>query len=455
MKIFCPNINNPETLAMLQALYSRSHKSIEEHLVDMDSDNESQLKNEEKLKNSLKKYYLNYGHESIADCGSTTLFIEDVSIIAAKAIQETNLYNGQESSTRYIDFSTKEDSLKSLLNDNENKDYVKNKDLINSIIKDYFTLYHSVFNHTFNYIKNTKFEKDYNLTPNEKRAVEAFSFDVARGFLPSGTTTQLSFHGTLRGLRKHFLHLKKHPFNEVRQIATQALSILYSKYPNSFKEEDSVPYKDHYSTDEYFVFDISSLSSNEKYNLLYTFKNNTDVIVKNNGIHHNSSYMNGNVLIISNKLDYGSWRDLQRHRNGFCYPTIPQFKPNSKGFNIHDWYMSYLDDMHFDRLYYIIKNLEKLETNLDSDTLLNYLLPLGTKVDYIGSYNVEEIYYIMDLRLRDTVHPTLTQFLSDVVNKLTLTEYYNKVSELSNREFSLKRGKQTIFENDKAISDKD
>src|SRR6185369_629195 len=53
----------------------------------------------------MESYYVGYGHASIGDCGYTTLFIEDVSILACKAIQDNPLYSGQESSTRYIDFS--------------------------------------------------------------------------------------------------------------------------------------------------------------------------------------------------------------------------------------------------------------------------------------------------------------------------------------------------------------
>ena len=53
----------------------------------------------------MERFYVGYGHQSIADCGSTTLFIEGVSMLAAKAIQDWPLYAGQEGSTRYIDMS--------------------------------------------------------------------------------------------------------------------------------------------------------------------------------------------------------------------------------------------------------------------------------------------------------------------------------------------------------------
>lgn len=40
----------------------------------------------------MKSYYVGYGHKSIGDCGTTTIFVENVSMLAAKAIQDTQLY---------------------------------------------------------------------------------------------------------------------------------------------------------------------------------------------------------------------------------------------------------------------------------------------------------------------------------------------------------------------------
>jgi len=65
-KIFVYDEFGPEDTAMMQALYSRSPKSVVEHV--------------EKVKQSgsgkfMETFYVGYGHMSIADCGSTTIFI--------------------------------------------------------------------------------------------------------------------------------------------------------------------------------------------------------------------------------------------------------------------------------------------------------------------------------------------------------------------------------------------
>ena len=91
------SVIGPEADAMLQALHSRSTGGLEEHL---------KILADKGPDNFMKNFYVGYGHKSIGDCGSTTLFIEGVSMLVAKAIQDWPLYSGQESSTRYIDFQT-------------------------------------------------------------------------------------------------------------------------------------------------------------------------------------------------------------------------------------------------------------------------------------------------------------------------------------------------------------
>ena len=89
-------IINLEAEAMLQALHSRSTGGLMKHL---------EILAEKGPENFMQNFYVGYGHKSIGDCGTTTIFIEGVSMLAAKAIQDNPLYSGQEASTRYIDFS--------------------------------------------------------------------------------------------------------------------------------------------------------------------------------------------------------------------------------------------------------------------------------------------------------------------------------------------------------------
>src|SRR5690606_20868731 len=85
-----------EAEAMLQALHSRSTGGLRSHL---------EVLAEKGADNFMEKFYVGYGHHSIGDCGDTTIFVEGVSLPAVKAVQDNPLFRGQESSTRYLDFS--------------------------------------------------------------------------------------------------------------------------------------------------------------------------------------------------------------------------------------------------------------------------------------------------------------------------------------------------------------
>ena len=95
-KVFIYDDLHPEDGAMLQALYSRSPASVVEHVDKVRDVGSGKF---------MSRYYVGYGHASIGDCGSTNIFIENFSMLAAKAIQDNPLYSGQEASTRYLDFS--------------------------------------------------------------------------------------------------------------------------------------------------------------------------------------------------------------------------------------------------------------------------------------------------------------------------------------------------------------
>ena len=213
LNVFVYDEFGPEDVAMMQALYSRSPKSVTEHV--------------EKVKKSgsgkfMETFYVGYGHASIADCGSTTIFIENISMLGDKAIQDWQLYSGQETSTRYIDMSQQEiidplgtaESTKILKNWMDF--YISNQEKIQEYLME-------------KYPRQTE--------ENEvvyAKAIKARGFDIMRGFLPAGITTQLSWHTNLRQAWDHLALLRHHPLEETRKSADTIFNKLKEKYPNSF-----------------------------------------------------------------------------------------------------------------------------------------------------------------------------------------------------------------------------
>jgi len=227
-----------EDVAMLQALYSRSGDSVTGHL--------------EKVKNTgsgnfMKSYYVGYGHRSIGDCGTTTIFIEGVSSLAAKAIQDNKLYRGQETSSRYVSF--------------ENQpifDPIKTEDS-KQIIVQWMMLYKMYLPRVIEGLKAKHPLASYDTTETIwLNTISAKAFDICRGFLPVGMTTQLSWHTDLRQASDKCFKLLNHPLKEIRDLAFEILTQLTIKYPSSFDEKRINNHIDHYSIKGRYAFEIAA-----------------------------------------------------------------------------------------------------------------------------------------------------------------------------------------------------
>ena len=85
----------PEVLAYAYAMYSRSRLSIKESILKITN---------EKASGFLDSFYFGYGHKSIADNAHIPLSVENVSEIVAFELEDEQLWDDQERSTRYQNF---------------------------------------------------------------------------------------------------------------------------------------------------------------------------------------------------------------------------------------------------------------------------------------------------------------------------------------------------------------
>jgi len=208
---------NAESEAMLQALHSRSTGGLRAHLTVLAKRGAA---------NFMSGFYVGYGHKSIGDCGTSTAFIEGVSMLAAKAIQDSPLYAGQEASTRYIDFSnqpfidpTRTEEGRVLL-EMQRQIYLDAQEPTRDKLRK----------------QNPKLEGE-----DEKiydKAIVARAFDVTRSLLPAGASTNLAWHTNLRQAADRMLFLRHHPLAEVREIAEGLEEALKRHHPNSFGHKD-------------------------------------------------------------------------------------------------------------------------------------------------------------------------------------------------------------------------
>lgn len=433
-KIYVHDEFGPESLAMMQALYSRSPESVETHVKRVLKSGSA---------NFMKSYYVGYGHASIGDCGTTTLFFEGVSILAAKAIQDNPLYSGQETSTRYIDFSRQP-----LFDPLNSKDAT-------AIQKRWIDFYVAATEEVRSYLKEQFPKQSKQPEKIWEKAINARGFDVLRGFLPAGATTQLSWSTNLRQAHDKLTLLRFHPLKEVRLIAEQAYNKLSDKYPSSFSHAEQSDQDNYYSK---FANEINySNYSGEKItegDFIYD-TNISNELLELDAINVLSQRPRGARLprYLSKYgrytcrflLDYGSFRDLQRHRNGLC--RLPMLT-SEYGFN--SWYLSQLPgslrttaDTLIEEQLGLIKRIEEIH-GLSAQEL-QYFLPMGFNILCELVYDLPEMVYVAELRSSSTVHPTLRKValkMRDAIrNRHPALKLYMDDSEDA---FDIRRGTQDI-----------
>lgn len=450
MNIYIRDDLPPESLAMLQALYSRSPASVVEHIKKVEAVGADRF---------MKNYYVGYGHRSIGDCGSTTLFVEGVSMLAAKAIQDWPLYRGQEASTRYMDFST-----------------VKIEDPVGTLgsreIQDaWMTFYHAAQDA----VRQHLMEK-YPRQPDEKedvyeRAINARKFDVLRAFLPAGATTNLSWHVDLRQADDHLKWLTEHPDPTIRQLSYQIQDALDEKYPSSFIEPEEPDEKKRLAreqaneaarawrgqmADRYTYFDddihlahdpkprpVSVMTQIHDYHLHEV----ADLLASRPRRAELPPWMSKyGTLRSSFLLDFGSFRDLQRHRNGVVRMPLLTTR-----WGFHAWYLSELPEAlvkEAKRLVEVQKTrLRALDLSGVPKVVQQYYCAMGFMVACEVTQPLPAWVYRVELRTSPSVHPTLRSVTQEEARQFK--ERFPKIAlhaDMSPDTWDTRRGKQTIIE---------
>ena len=461
-KIIIRDDLHPEDGAMLQALYSRSPAGVEHHLKKVEEVGAGKF---------MSQYYVGYGHASIGDCGVTNIFIENYSMLACKAIQDNPLYSGQEASTRYLDFSTQPSV------DPYNTPYTR------AILDEWLAIYNSWMPKVIAALKvRYPFSAEgYKSEKAWENAIQVRAFDTMRAYLPVGTTTLFSWTTNLRQARDKLMKLKSHPLAEVRTMAQDLFNKITEKYPNSFSGAEMDEHSERYGARDAYNAHQSVPENYEDYNKLKKRFNLTaaeeagfaqgvpvirkhlvDVATLNTlekdalstrprgGVlpKHLAAYGNYNLACA---IDFGSYRDIQRHRNGVA--PLPLIEPT---FGMFYWYTNELSSL-LGADYTELEEATKLQFNkiqnleaagIAPDPLLTqYLLPMGTTVICSLSYSVPQMVYVGELRSGKTVHPSLRPIAQKMLKVLQqdLPEIA-LYGDMDADSWTEKRGTQTITE---------
>lgn len=403
------DIGDPEVMGMLQAFYSRSPMAIEDRLRTLNGD-EKELK-EDKIRAAMKRYYVDYGHASIGDCGNATVFVEGISMLAAKVIQDDPLYNGQECSTRYLDFAKQP-----FLTAQGSSAEVYVQEAWRALYQAYLPQLVSWAqeNYTYDVVSDRVPEDKVHET--WVSTCKAIAFDVARGLLPCGTSTNVAWTGTLRRLGDRCKEMAQHPLEEVRRIAKNVHAALYAKHPNSFKptldcSEDNVHStlysSDFLSKDGTGLSEAPVIKSSWFPEELPADHFSGILTCVKNGVMHEKAAASLMYFNIYGQIDFGSFRDLQRHRNGLNQLPLVGHWGSERAITLNSYYTGILKKVDSD----LFSQVESLVHHLHGFHIeredFQYLLPMMTNVPTRLHWNLGQVRYVLGLRSKTSVHPTL------------------------------------------------
>lgn len=434
MQIYIIDDLPPESQAMLQALYSRSPKSVVEHLKKVKEVGPEKF---------MGQYYVGYGHRSIGDCAETSIFIENVSMLAAKAIQDWPLYRGQEASTRYMDFSSVR--IEDPLGTPEST----------AIQHAWFAFYHDakapMREHLLKVYPKKEGEKDGDYT----RAIDARMFDILRAFLPAGTTTNLSWTSDLRQAADHLDWLMVHPDPMIRRIGEVTYQHCYNKYPSSFADRydpkliernaEGVAWKtavseDYNYNDAPLQDGVSLLSSIRREELKAV-----QVALQTRPRFAELPAWMGKFgsLASSFALDFGSFRDLQRHRNGVVRMPLLTVK---HGF--HPWYWDQMPEaLRAEAKALVEKQSEAIRALPCTPVVAQYYCAMGYRVVCEVTQGLPAFVYRIELRTGQSIHPTLRSVTQEEARLFASIFPEVRIHpDLTPDTWDTRRGKQTILE---------
>lgn len=443
----------PEHTAMLQALYSRSPSPILFHLLKV---------SENGAETFMEQFYSGYGDKSIGDLGHVIVCLEGVSMLTAKAWQDSQQYAGQESSTRYVNFKNQPflsfDKLGNPVLTEGESIFDFNQQVQENWRRFYFKYQEEVLKHVQE--QNPYDEENKEVSKSDwERATKARMFDIMRAWLPAGATTSVAWYTSISHANEMLGLLRNHNLLEVVDSAQVTEKLLINAYPASFQKkvyEKTEAYKKKWFNDYYYFKgdDVRAFDAT-----LYGIAGYRDMILDRPFKTELPAQLGIYAQVYwKDSLDFASFRDQQRNRAiiqrmGLLTPTL--------GF--HNWYIKNLPESLQEVAKDFLKvQLEKIEQIDCNDFERQYYFPMGMKVPTEVFGPLGKMLYFVEQRAQSAVHPTLHENAYWVGNEIRkkLSSILDVAPDLvpvyinpKIGEFNPNRGRHTLFIEGKAISD--
>jgi len=430
MRVYLQNFDNQEVQARCCALFSRSHKPLDE---------QAAKATVEQAEAFARTYVVGYGHNSINDCGSICASLERISMIAAKFIEDYPLFNGQESSTRYIPF-----------------DIADFKDVVESpyafddprlqLQRDLMDFYREAKPAQVAFIASENGIADLDSEPQDtQRSIRAKSFDILRGFLPAGCRTQVAWVTTFRQAVERIEMMLRHPLPEIREIGLRLQESCLGMYPGAFcglEKEGHIESADMWYGDEFW----------DEYHTAPMMVPDT-VVIPEGGFGSSRhpdrpaskrvpalADLRSEEIEIVAKIDYGSWRDIHRHRNcaqAFPLLTAGEFEP------------FYLENLAPELKARAVRLVNRTKETCSAGGYLDqYAIPMGFMVTYWAKWSISQAAYVLELRSKPSVHPTVRRLVKRIADVVLAADGCPEINcDWSGfpytRKVDMRRGKET------------
>jgi thymidylate synthase ThyX len=448
-----------EVVAVLFAYYSRSRDSLRRNLLRLISTGDLDLvaqpsllptvpsalaQAQEKARQFHEKWVVGYGHASVAEHAVTHLAIEDVSILASKAIEDMRLASYTEKSTRYVEFdSARYYPLPEL--DGSDTDT-----LYQDTMRFLFATYTTLLPRVIEAVKGEWPRLPQQTERGYHTACRAKALDILRYLLPTSTLTNLGLTINGRALEHLLTKMLSHPLAEVQHLGAmmkaEALHTLPTllKYAESnaylaetevamramaekvLGQEPAIPaaavnvvrvaeeaevyliaailYGYTHQTWSQVLAQARTLSADQQAHVL-------DAYLRRRGPHDQPLRALEHLTYTFEMLvDYGAYRDIQRHRMATQTRQLPS--PHH-GYSMPEEFARYGLQEAFDacmaRAAAAYQHLAVAYPHLAP-----YVLPLAYRCRVLITWNLREIYHFVQLRSAKQGHVSYRRLAQEV-----------------------------------------
>jgi thymidylate synthase ThyX len=199
----------PEIQAYALAKYSRSGQGMLESIQELSAQRAEQF---------LNTFYFEYGHGSIADLAHLVFGVEQISILAAIAVVDETVWDGQERSTRYQPFHKTGWHLPEEATGTAAEAIFRTT--AEALLDGYKRLAEALLEHLVDAVPRP----DEMPNGTYRRTLRARAFDVARSLLPLATNTSVGQIVSARVLERQISRLLGSPYAEVRGVGADLKS---------------------------------------------------------------------------------------------------------------------------------------------------------------------------------------------------------------------------------------